>query len=408
MVHRVFRLSISPERAPEVRRVVDFDGQCTLHDVHDAIQRELELDDDHLYAFYLSGRYFDPSSEYGLGKGSRHDSRRSVLFRLGFSTGRRFAYLFDFGDEHRHSITVVSITEVEAPLGQPLLVEAVGEAPSQYGDVEDDEAEAYELPEHLAEVAPSAEAVLALSERLDALYEEDDAKHSLSDEDDAQATGKDEPVGPPQAILALLRELSRAAIELAGALEEDEEALLELDEWSQERELLSRLMELPLGLVGVGELDSALAVARAFTFVDAESFNADIAIIFAESGKRSEAIAQLESNLEQFPESWLTASKSGEAFEVLGDLVAAEASYRRAMTLAEDEAEEDAACTQLVGLLEDMGRVEEVEALLSPAIHARAPVDTEPRVDAAPVATAGRNDPCPCGSGKKYKKCHGA
>ena len=25
-------------------------------------------------------------------------------------------------------------------------------------------------------------------------------------------------------------------------------------------------------------------------------------------------------------------------------------------------------------------------------------------VDAAP----GRNDPCPCGSGKKYKKCHGA
>ncbi|MGZ6367797.1 MAG: SEC-C metal-binding domain-containing protein [Ktedonobacteraceae bacterium] len=20
----------------------------------------------------------------------------------------------------------------------------------------------------------------------------------------------------------------------------------------------------------------------------------------------------------------------------------------------------------------------------------------------------GRNDPCPCGSGKKYKKCHGA
>ena len=24
------------------------------------------------------------------------------------------------------------------------------------------------------------------------------------------------------------------------------------------------------------------------------------------------------------------------------------------------------------------------------------------------TATAGRNDPCPCGSGKKFKKCHGA
>jgi preprotein translocase subunit SecA len=35
--------------------------------------------------------------------------------------------------------------------------------------------------------------------------------------------------------------------------------------------------------------------------------------------------------------------------------------------------------------------------------------------DAAPVQQVirsqqkvGRNDPCPCGSGKKYKKCHGA
>jgi len=26
----------------------------------------------------------------------------------------------------------------------------------------------------------------------------------------------------------------------------------------------------------------------------------------------------------------------------------------------------------------------------------------------APAVKAGRNDPCPCGSGKKYKKCHGA
>ncbi|MEM9191542.1 MAG: YchJ family protein, partial [Myxococcota bacterium] len=30
----------------------------------------------------------------------------------------------------------------------------------------------------------------------------------------------------------------------------------------------------------------------------------------------------------------------------------------------------------------------------------------EPEVRAAPKV--GRNDPCPCGSGKKYKKCHGA
>jgi uncharacterized protein YecA (UPF0149 family) len=29
------------------------------------------------------------------------------------------------------------------------------------------------------------------------------------------------------------------------------------------------------------------------------------------------------------------------------------------------------------------------------------------RGSAQAVDKAGRNDPCPCGSGKKYKKCHG-
>jgi tetratricopeptide (TPR) repeat protein len=411
MVHRVFRLLVSPERAAEVRRVIDFDGRATLHDVHNAIQRELNLDNDHLYAFYLSGRYFDWSSEYGLSQDSRHDSQRSVLFRLGLKPGQQFAYLFDFGDEHRHGVTVISITDVEAPLGRPVLVESAGTAPSQYGDVDGDEPEPYELPEHLTEVAPLAEAVLGLSERLDELYVEDEAKQALTSkddkkltEDDDEATRQDVADGPPQAILSLLRELSTAALQLAGALEEDQEALHELDEWSQERELLPRLVELPLGLVNVGELDSALAVARAFTFlaVALESFSADIAIIFAESGKRDEAIVQLESNLKQFPGSYLTVVKSGEAFEVLGDAAAAEASYRRAMELAEDRIQEDEAFSQLVGLLEDMGRVEEIDALLSRS------TDGEPRVDAEPLAPVGRNDPCPCGSRKKYKKCHGS
>jgi Plasmid pRiA4b ORF-3-like protein/SEC-C motif/Tetratrico peptide repeat len=396
MVHRVFRLSISPERAPEVRRVVDFDGRATLHDVHEVIQRELQLDNDHLYAFYLSGQYFDPRSEHGPTESSPHDSQRSTLFRLGLEPGRRIAYLFDFGDELRHAVTVVSVTDVEAPLSQPTLVESVGQAPPQYGS-EDDDWEPYALPEHLTEVAPLAEAVLDLSERLDELYADDDAEPAPADE-----------AGPPEAVVALLRELSTAALALAGALEQDEEAVHELDEWSGRRELLPRLLELPLGLVNVGELDRALAVARAFEFAAAEPTAADIAIIFAESGKRDEAVAQLESNLKQFPESWLTVVKSGEALEVLGDQVGAEASYRRAIELAEDEAEREEAAAQLAGLLEDLGRFEESEALLSGSFEPEPSVSAKAPGDAVGLASVGRNDPCPCGSGKKYKKCHGA
>ena len=33
--------------------------------------------------------------------------------------------------------------------------------------------------------------------------------------------------------------------------------------------------------------------------------------------------------------------------------------------------------------------------------HAQAPVRN-------PTRAVGRNDPCPCGSGQKFKKCHGA
>jgi len=31
-----------------------------------------------------------------------------------------------------------------------------------------------------------------------------------------------------------------------------------------------------------------------------------------------------------------------------------------------------------------------------------------PTSSSGPLKEVGRNDPCPCGSGKKYKKCHGA
>jgi preprotein translocase subunit SecA len=34
--------------------------------------------------------------------------------------------------------------------------------------------------------------------------------------------------------------------------------------------------------------------------------------------------------------------------------------------------------------------------------------DAGPTPPASSTPEVGRNDPCPCGSGKKYKKCHGA
>ena len=46
---------------------------------------------------------------------------------------------------------------------------------------------------------------------------------------------------------------------------------------------------------------------------------------------------------------------------------------------------------------------------LDPVFAADAAEEEEPAAaPEAPAGKPGRNDPCPCGSGKKYKKCHGA
>ena len=77
-------------------------------------------------------------------------------------------------------------------------------------------------------------------------------------------------------------------------------------------------------------------------------------------------------------------------------------------------------------MIPDVSAVESRRSLRTPRRGPQAadePVRSHPRTDAAArvggddavVKTVrhdepkvGRNDPCPCGSGKKYKKCHGA
>jgi preprotein translocase subunit SecA len=44
------------------------------------------------------------------------------------------------------------------------------------------------------------------------------------------------------------------------------------------------------------------------------------------------------------------------------------------------------------------------EDLLAPTANPE-PAKSQPIVNTMPKV--GRNDPCPCGSGKKYKQCHG-
>jgi hypothetical protein len=76
-------------------------------------------------------------------------------------------------------------------------------------------------------------------------------------------------------------------------------------------------------------------------------------------------------------------------------------------------------CLQLAKNLAELQRNDEATAMLERIVAAH-PAQREPaqllrslrnsrgRADPAPAKAPGRNDPCPCGSGRRYKACHGA
>jgi preprotein translocase subunit SecA len=55
---------------------------------------------------------------------------------------------------------------------------------------------------------------------------------------------------------------------------------------------------------------------------------------------------------------------------------------------------------------EDVERLEE-ERRPAPVTLSHGAVSDIPKEPASAADKVGRNDPCPCGSGKKYKRCHG-
>ena len=59
---------------------------------------------------------------------------------------------------------------------------------------------------------------------------------------------------------------------------------------------------------------------------------------------------------------------------------------------------------------QDMQKIEAQQQRPAPRVmmsHGNETIPAEPAVVRRDGDKVGRNDPCPCGSGKKYKRCHG-
>jgi Plasmid pRiA4b ORF-3-like protein len=151
MSRRVFVLRADLIGFPEVRRTIGIREDQTLEDVHRALQAAFGWDDDHLYSFWLKGKFWaEDGSEYthpfhaeqpnplgGFALGPPPKSSAVAVRRLKLETGQRIAYLFDFGDEWRVTLTV---REVRGDDGRPYprLLESLGDAPPQYPDYDEE------------------------------------------------------------------------------------------------------------------------------------------------------------------------------------------------------------------------------------------------------------------------------
>lgn len=136
----VYRFLVKLQHKQDVWRRIEMRGDQTLDDLHYAIQDAFDWDNDHLYAFYLSGKAWDTDTEYmdPEGEGEGFNAAAHRLEHLPLRPRQRILYIFDFGDELRHSITLEAITPSGVTPGAtyPRVTEQHGKNVPQYPDVD--------------------------------------------------------------------------------------------------------------------------------------------------------------------------------------------------------------------------------------------------------------------------------
>ena len=140
----------------DIWRRIAIRSDQTLDDLHSAIFRAFNRFDEHLYSFYVlpAGRRraaLEEGVEYTspvmiqdanpFGGVPTENAGLTAIASLGLTTGRRLRYLFDFGDEWWHDITVEQTDGSTEPRRYPRVIEKHGASPPQYPEPDEDEEE---------------------------------------------------------------------------------------------------------------------------------------------------------------------------------------------------------------------------------------------------------------------------
>lgn len=137
---RTLILRVAYRYDSEYWREIEIADDQTFHDLHLAIQRAFDWDNDHLYAFYMGKRPYDSKTEIGAPMSDcDQEADQVTLADHNLRTNKKFLYLFDFGDNHLFDIQVKKINPKAPPGTYPRVVATHGGTLRQYDYVEGDE-----------------------------------------------------------------------------------------------------------------------------------------------------------------------------------------------------------------------------------------------------------------------------
>ena len=383
---------ITAASAPGFRVLVELSGEHTLDDLHQLIVQHFGFAAREPYFVYRSGRAFDERTEYG---GPHTDSQRpadkTLLSRLALRAGMRMLHVQGEGIGERQSMLVARIGASDPGAEGVRTLEVTGVPPPAI----DPEQRNAALAEWQVELAELADELREMFEGLD---------------NDGLAPRTEDGVAREAELAVRIADWAQG---LDGALQ-----LLELD---SECELTDWLLDLPRALAEFGRVDDAIEIAGRFAKLTEHAlFASELGVLLAGAERADDAKRTAEDNLRRFPrDEWVTL-QAAETFNLAGDRARAEELLRRIVATTKHVAMLGDASDLLAELLRESGRADEAKTVLANfaarSDEARAKsagelgqgeLEHELEDDAEIYAGVERNDPCPCGSGKKFKKCHG-
>jgi hypothetical protein len=153
----VFKVALAGRKS--IWRNIAVRGDQTLDDLHEAIYDAFDRYDEHLYSFYFPLPGAKKSRRFSMRDGLEYASpntceddgpfsdpdllnaAKTKISSLKLKPKQVFNYLFDYGDEWWHEITVVEVDAAQEKGKYPRVLESRGKSPPQYPDMEDEDEE---------------------------------------------------------------------------------------------------------------------------------------------------------------------------------------------------------------------------------------------------------------------------